>query len=176
VRSRRGFSHLLHDVLETLDHADATGVLERLEVVADAVCRLVDGCSWWVSRTDPLRQALCTVSYSAIRYGGGRVADAEASIGGISTFVLADYPMSERMLEGRGWVVSVDDPLADPSERAILEGGGYTALVMAGGTDLSGDGWLVEVYVDDIAGDVSSLAGALRALVAVALLPAPQQR
>ena len=23
---------------------------ERLEVVADAVCRLVDGCSWWVSR------------------------------------------------------------------------------------------------------------------------------
>ncbi len=176
VRSRRGFTHLLHDVLETLDHSQTTGVQERLEVVADAVCRLVDGCSWWVSRTDASNKVLQTVSYSAIRYGGGRVADAEASIGGTSTFSLEDYPMSRRMLEGHGWVVSVDDPLADPSERAILEGGGYTALVMAGGTDVSGVGWLVEVYVDDIAGDVSSLSGALRALAACALLPAAQQQ
>ena len=63
------------------------------------------------------------MSYSAIRYGGGRVADAEASIGGTSSFVLADYPMSRRMLEGHGWVVVDDDLAADPSERAILEGG-----------------------------------------------------
>jgi hypothetical protein len=70
-------------------------------------------------------------------------------------------------------VVAVDDPLADPAERAILEGAGYTALVMAGATDLSGAGWLVEVYVDDIAGDVSSLASALRALTACAILPPP---
>jgi len=171
VRARRGFSHLLDDVLETLDHSAARGAQERLEVVADAVCRLVDGCSWWVSRTDSSHTVLQTMSYSAIRYGGGMVADPEASIGGSSTFSLADYPLSRRMIEGHGGVVAVDDPLADPSERAILEGAGYTALVMAGGTDPTGAGWLVEVYVDDIAGDVSSLAAALRALTACALLP-----
>jgi hypothetical protein len=173
VRARRGFSRLLDDVLETLDHSAARGVQERLEVVADAVCRLVDGCSWWVSRTDASRTGLQTISYSAIRYGGGLVADQEASLGGTSTFSLADYPLSRRMIEGHGGVVSVDDPLADPSERAILEGAGYTALVMAGGTDPTGAGWLVEIYVDDIAGDVSSLAAALRALTACALLPPP---
>jgi diguanylate cyclase (GGDEF)-like protein len=173
VRARRGFSYLLDDVLETLDHSGAVGAQERLEVVADAVCRLVDACSWWVSRTDAARSVLQTVSYSAIRYGGGRVADQEAMLGGTSTFALADYPLSSRMLEGRGGVVAVDDPLADPAERAILEGAGYTALVMAGATEPTGDGWLVEVYVDDIAGDVSSLASALRALTACAVLPPP---
>ena len=60
VRSRRGFSYLLDDVLETLDHSDAVGTQERLEVVADAVCRLVDGCSWWVSRTDASHTVLQT--------------------------------------------------------------------------------------------------------------------
>jgi diguanylate cyclase (GGDEF)-like protein len=173
VRSRRGFSYLLDDVLETLDHSGAVGSQARLEVVADAVCRLVDGCSWWVSRTDESHSVLQTVSYSAIRYGGGLVADREAVLGGTSTFALADYPLSSRMLAGNGGVVAVDDPLADPAERAILEGAGYTALVMAGATDLSGAGWLVEVYVDDIAGDVSSLASALRALTACAILPPP---
>jgi hypothetical protein len=78
--------------------------------------------------------------------------------------------MSRRMLEGHGWVVSIDDPLAD-RRAGDPRGRRYTALVMAGGTGASGDGWLVEVYVDDIAGDVTSLAGALRALAACALLP-----
>ena len=172
VRSRRGFAFLLNDVLQTLDHSGATEVLERLEVVAEAVCRLVDGCSWWVSAADEGRTMLRTVSYSAIRYGGGLVADMEASIGGTSTFALDDYPLSRRMLEGHGALVSVDDPLADPSERAILDGAGYTALVMAGGTDAAGTGWLLEVYVDDISGDVSALSATLRALTACALLPA----
>jgi diguanylate cyclase (GGDEF)-like protein len=172
VRSRRGFAFLLDDVLETLDHSGATDVAERLDVVADAVCRLVDGCSWWVSTADASRTRLQTVSYSAIRYGGGLVADAEASAGGTTTFALDDYPLSRRMLEGHGAVVSVDDPLADPCERAFLEGGGYTSLVMAGGTDAAGTGWLLEVYVDDISGDVSALPATLRALTACALLPA----
>ena len=136
VRARRGFSYLLDDVLETLDHSAAVGTQERLEVVADAVCRLVDGCSWWVSRTDDSYSVLQTVSYSAIRYGGGLVADQEAvARRHVHVRRSPTTRSARRMLEGHGGVVAVDDPLADPAERAILEGAGYTALVMAGATD-----------------------------------------
>jgi len=57
-----------------------------------------------------------------------------------------------------------------------LEGGGFTALVMAGGTDPTGTGWLIEVFVDDISGDVSALPAALRALTSCALMAAPGAR
>jgi hypothetical protein len=175
LRSRRTFSHLLDDVLETLDHSGEVAVAPRLEVVADAVCRLVDGCSWWVSttRSDPDGEKLVTFNYSAIRYAGGVSADPEASGGGLTVFRLDDYPVSAAMLEGRGAAVLADDPMADPAERAILDAAGYTAMVMAGGREGDGTGWLVEIYCDDISGDISALPTALRALTACALLEPP---
>jgi diguanylate cyclase (GGDEF)-like protein len=167
------FQHVLLDVLATLDHSDATTTRERLEVVADAVTRLVDGCSWWVSRTDDSGELLSTVNYSAIRYGGGSTADPEALGGGMTTFPLADYPVTRAMLEGGGTIVRAADPGAEPHERAILEAAGYSAVVMAGGQDSDEHGWLVEVFVDDISGDVSCLAAVLRSLIACALVAAP---
>jgi diguanylate cyclase (GGDEF)-like protein len=170
VRARRDVAHVLDDVLETLDHAVASGPAARLEVVADAVCRLVDGCSWWVSATDEAGDTLLTVNFSAIRYAGGLVADPEAAAGGLTAFALADYPTSARMLDGDGTMLAADDPGADPAERAILDGAGFSALVMAGGRDATGRGWLVEVYCDDISADVTALPSVLRALTACALV------
>ncbi len=167
--------NVLEDVLSTLDHSGASTTRERLEVVADAVARLVDGCSWWVSRTDDSRELLVTVNYSAIRYGGGSTADPEALGGGMTTFPLADYPVSRALLDGGGTIVSAADAGADSHERAILEAAGYSAVIMAGGRDGDEHGWLVEVFVDDISGDVSSLAGVLRALTACAIVAASQQ-
>jgi diguanylate cyclase (GGDEF)-like protein len=176
VRKRsEPFQYVLEDVLRTLDHSGAYGTRERLEVVADTVARLVDGCSWWVSRTDDSRELLCTVNYSAIRYGGGSTADPEALGGGLTAFTLTDYPLTKAMLDGGGVVVSATDVGADPHERAILEAAGYSAVVMAGGRDGEDHGWLVEVFVDDISGDVSGLAGVLRALTACALVAAPNR-
>jgi len=173
VRKRaEPFAFILQDVLRTLDHAHPCGTAECLEVVADNVTRLVDGCSWWVSRTDDAQQNVCTVSYSAIRRGGGSVADPEVAGGQLGSFALSDYPLTASVLDGAAVVVSADDPGADPQERAILEAAGYAAVVMAGGRDIHGYGWLVEVFVDDISGDVSALAVALRALTACALVAA----
>ena len=176
VRKRaEPFAFVLDDVLRTLDHAGAGGTRERLEVVADTVARLVDGCSWWVSRTDDSQELICTVSYSAIRYGGGSTADPEALGGGMTTFALVDYPLTAAVLDGGGVVVSAADLGADPQERAILEAAGYAAVIMAGGRDGQDHGWLVEVFVDDISGDVSALAGVLRALTACALVAPPSR-
>jgi diguanylate cyclase (GGDEF)-like protein len=169
VRSRRSPLRLLDDALRTLDRSGADGPGARLEAVADVVCRLVDGCSWWVSTTDGTGENLLTVSFSAIRYADGVVADPDASVGGTTSYALAEYPTSRAMLDGAGTMVRVDDPDADPAERAILEGAGFAAVVMAGGRDRTGQGWLVELFVDDISGDVSGLPSTLRALTACAL-------
>jgi len=160
-------------VLRTLDHSGAGDVRERMEVVADAVARLVDGCSWWVSRTDDSGELLRTVNYSAIRYGGGSVADPQALIGGMATFALVDFPVTRAVLDGGGLVLSASDLGADPQERAILDAAGYSAVIMGGGRDVDGHGWLVEVFVDDISGDVAGLGRVLRALTACALVTAP---
>jgi hypothetical protein len=168
------FQHVLSDVLGTLDRSGAASTRERLEVVADAVARLVDGCGWWVSRTDDSRELLCTVNYSAIRYGAGAVADPQAAAGG-QTFVLADYPVTRAMLDGQGTVVSASEVGGDPAERAILDAAGYSAVIMAGGRDAEDHGWLVEVYVDDISADVRSLGAVLRALTACALVAVPSR-
>ena len=61
VRARSTVAHVLEDVLETLDHSGARDTRERLEVIADAVARLVDACSWWISRTDDTARS-CTRS------------------------------------------------------------------------------------------------------------------
>ena len=176
VRARAGAAHhLIEDVLETLDHSSARDIRERLEVVADAVARLVDACSWWISRSDETGKLLQTVNYSAIRFGGGATADPEAVGGGSTTFLLDDYPVTRAMLGGQGTVVAAADPGADPRERAILDAAGFTAVVMAGARDASGRGWLVEIFVDDISGDVTSLPTALRALTACALTVAPDR-
>ena len=167
------FGHVLGDVLRTLDHSGAANVRERLEVVADAVARLVDGCSWWVSRTDDSGELLCTVNYSAIRYGGGSVADPQALIGGVATFALVDFPVTRAVLDGGGLVLSASDLGADAQERAILDAAGYSAVIMGGGRDGDDHGWLVEVFVDDISGDVTGLGRVLRALTACALVTAP---
>jgi hypothetical protein len=146
-----------------------------MEIVADAVSRLVDACSWWISRTDESGEMLHTVNYSAIRFGGGFMPDPEAVGGGASTFALADYPVTRAMLEGRATTIVASDADADPRERAILDAAGFTGVVMAGGRDRSGRGWLVEIFVDDISADVSALPGSLRALTACALVLSPDR-
>ena len=176
VRVRTTGTHrLLEDVLETLDHSNARSTRERMEVVADTVARLVDACSWWISRTDDSGEILHTVNYSAIRFGGGYVPNPEAIGGGASTFVLADYPVTLSMLDGRATTIEAADVGADPRERAILDAAGFTAMVMAGGRDRAGYGWLLEIFVDDISADVSSLPVALRALTACALVSSPDR-
>ncbi len=164
---------LLGHVLTTLDHSGSVSIQSRLEVVADAVCRSLDACSWWVSRTTDDVQ-LATLSHSFVRVGEGPKIVPDIVLAGSPTYALDDYPLSRRMIDGGGQVVLADDPVADPAEVALLTGGGYTGLVLAGGRDAVGRGWLVEVYTDDLCGDVTGIDDVLRALVAAALIGPPR--
>lgn len=162
---------LLDDVVTTLDHSSATGAQQRLEVVADAVCRLVDGASWWVSYVPPGSTLLASVGFSAIRVspaqpanGGDPDEDSE------TVYDLAAFPVTARVLEGGSELVSADDATTEPAELALLTAAGWTANVMAGARDFEGGGWLVEVFTDEISAPVTKLAPTLRALVALALV------
>jgi hypothetical protein len=72
---------------------------------------------------------------------------------------------------GGSYAVTVDDPTADPAEVAILDGLGAIAVIAAGGTDESGDRWLVEVFLDELSGFGQEMGGVLRLLVLAALHP-----
>ena len=161
---------ILDDVVATLDHSAARDTRGRLEVVADAVARLVDAASWWVSYVAPGSTSLVSEAFSAIRVSPGQPAggDAPDSAAG-QAFDLSSYPETEQAVNGGSVVVLADDPGVDPAELAILAASGWTANLMAGARDHEGGGWLVEVYTDEISSPVLDLAPTLRALVALAL-------
>jgi diguanylate cyclase (GGDEF)-like protein len=174
ARSHREVTRrLLDDVLEALDQAGSRSPRDRLEVVAETVARLVDAASWWVSITDADWTCLSTVSFSSIRITPGQTLESGGFGTGTTTYALSAYPVSAHMLTGRGAALYVDDLDAHPSERAIVEASGCVGLLMAGGSDRDGTGWLVEVYVDEISADIHGLASTLRVLVASAILDAP---
>ena len=81
------------------------------------------------------------------------------------------WEMTRLAVAGGSYAVASDDPTADPAEVAILDGLGATAVIAAGGTDPHGDGWLVEVFLDELSAYGQELAGVLRLLVLGALHP-----
>jgi diguanylate cyclase (GGDEF)-like protein len=164
---------VLEDVLRTLDHAPADGVQSRLEVVGDAVARLVDAAGWWVSRAERGSNLLRTVRFSTYRLTGAEQPEHSGFSAAGAEFDLAEYPYTAAVLDGGGAVLLTTDPDIDAAELAVLDAGGYTGVLMAGGPDRVGDRWLVEVYVDEISAELGPLGPTLRALVACALLTGP---
>ncbi|MEO8108363.1 MAG: hypothetical protein ABI720_13735, partial [Actinomycetes bacterium] len=101
------------------------------------------------------------------RVGGGELRNLSTEVG--ERFSIADYPSTERALQGGAFTVRADDPGSDTAELAILDDLAAVAVVGAGGRDASGDRWLVEVYTDPLSGPERDLVTLLRPLVAVAL-------
>ena len=52
---------------------------------------------------------------------------------------------------------------------------GCTALVMAGGVDVLGSRWVLEIHADEISTPVQSYASVLRLLVAAAIVAASDE-
>ena len=84
-------------------------------------------------------------------------------------FPLAEFPLTRSALAGGSYVVTIDDPYADSSEVAMLLGVGCLELLMVGGVDRNGDGWLIEIFGDEISQPLLPLTGLARSLMAVAL-------
>ena len=65
-------------------------------------------------------------------------------------------------------------PTADPAELAILDGlRRHRRSWPPVAPDADGDGWLVEVFLDELSGAGQEMAGVLRLLVLAALHPLP---
>ena len=98
----------------TARRADLRG---RLEVVADAVSRLVDAASWWVSYVPPGSTSLVSVGFSAIRVSAGQPADGDApdSAAG-QAYDLGDYPDTAHAVERRR------RPSCSPTTRSVDPG------------------------------------------------------
>ncbi len=164
-------ARLLEDVLATLDHGGPAVVPDRLERVADAVARAVDGPAWWVSTVAAGSDQLHTVGLSTFRRTAGE-RPAQGASSAAMVFDLGDYPLTVSALDGQGFLVEAGAPSGDPAEQAILDAGGFTGVLLAGGRDDERAGWLVEVYLDEISVPGRGLAPVLRALVAAAIVGA----
>jgi hypothetical protein len=84
-------------------------------------------------------------------------------------FALADFPLTNDALAGGSFVVSIEDPYADPAEVAMLQGVGCVEVLIAGGVDREGNGWVIELFGDEISQGLVPLAAVARSLMAVAL-------
>ena len=75
----------------------------------------------------------------------------------IESYPLAEYPATAALLrDRRAKVVLVDDPEADPAERALLREWGLRSLLAAASGDPEGD-WLVEIYGDGATAELPGL-------------------
>lgn len=169
-RTRGGIDALLELGLANLDEDQPAAVGSRVDTVADVITRYVDAAGWWVSTQPHDSNLIRTTNFATHRHtephpGSKSVINDEIG----AEFELTDFPLTQAALAGGAYVVTIDDPYADDSEVAMLLGVGCIELLMAGGVDRNGDGWLIEIFGDEISQPLLPLTGLIRALLAVAL-------
>lgn len=169
-RDEANLGHLTDAVLRALDQAPDETTRFRLGLVADLITHHVDGVGWWLSLKASTSSMVRTVDFSLYRRPPGiESEELEEELSG--AFDAEVYPQTRFALAGGSYAIAADDATADPAEVAILDGLGATAVVAAGGTDEHGDGWLVEVFLDDLSTQGQEMAGVLRLMVLAALHP-----
>lgn len=163
-------ARLLAAALRALDQAATETISARLGLVADLVTHHIDGLGWWISFAAPDADAVRTAEFAIYRAIVGVRGDELQNDPG-SSFLLSTYPQTALAMRGGSFIVHANDLTADPAELAILDGLGATSVVAAGGTDLEGDRWLVEVFSDGLSASPIELASTLRLLLLAALHP-----
>ena len=171
-RDESSLGHLTDAALRALDQAHHETARARLGLVADLLTHHVDGLGWWISFNAAQSEAVRTVDFSLYRKPPNvDPVELELEQELVASFELDTYPQTRMAVSGGSYAVTADDPTADPAEVAILDGLGAIAVIAAGGIDESGDGWLVEVFLDELSGFGQELGGVLRLLVLAALHP-----
>ena len=172
-RDNNSNSHLLDAALRALDQGAYEPIRTRLGLIADLVTHHIDAVGWWLSFAPPNSATIKTVEFAIYRAIPGLSAgDLENEVDG--TFQLDTYPLTRMALRGGVFTIYATDLTADPAELAILDGLNANAVVGAGGVDSDGDGWLVEIFTDELSAMQPELATVIRLLVLAALHPANQ--
>jgi len=163
-------NHLLDAALRALDQATHEPTRTRLGLIADLVTHHIDAVGWWLSFAPPDSTTIKTMEFAIYRaIPGLESGDLENEMGG--TFPLETYPQTRMALRGGVFTIYASDLTADPAELAILNGLNATGVVGAGGADAEGDGWLIEIFTDELSGLQPELASVMRLLVLAALHP-----
>ena len=171
-RDEASLGHLTDAALRALDQAHHETARARLGLVADLLTHHVDGLGWWISLNPAGGELVRTVDFSLYRQPPNvEPQEVEQDNELMTGFSLDTYPQTRMAVAGGSYAITSDDPTADPAEVAILDGLGAAAVIAAGGTEATGDGWLVEVFLDELSAFGQELAGVLRLLVLAALHP-----
>jgi diguanylate cyclase (GGDEF)-like protein len=167
VASARAIVSLCQDLVDApeTDRGKLLWLAERLLTVFDFD-------HWTLSTVDLLGDRMLGVQSMGLR--AGRPQDDATDLLVDTTFPLADFPLSERIIVENGWfTIDTEDDLADPAERAVLTALGKR-YVVALGWSKGAEGLLLEAYGQSQC-DVE-LLGATTALAAGALLGRPLQQ
>src|SRR4051812_1149169 len=159
-REEPSVGHLTDASLRALDQANDEPPRSRLGLVADLVTHHVDALGWWLSLVPSKSSSVRTVDFALYRRNPA-IDPEELRTELAGEFDLNVYPQTQRALTGTSFMVMSTDVGADPAELAILDGLGATAVLAAGGHDEHEDGWLVEVFLDDLSTPSQDLAGVL---------------
>lgn len=167
-------ARLLRAGMAALDDARALGVEERLVLVSEQVAEQCNPLGWWISRTDMDKGVVRTVRHAIHRDPSRPGEEITADIG--NEYALSEYPQTAHALAGHVVSLHANDPDTDPAELAVLDGIGATTLLMAGITDSSGQGWLLEMVGDAMSAPMADYELSLRALMGLAAIEARASR
>ena len=133
---------LVRDLLAQLDGPlAAASAGDRLEAVAIGFAVAFDAAKWAISYRAPGAATVATTRSAERRGVRIRVQD--------ESYALADFPQTAAVLaRGGGFALAADDAAADPGERALLDGWGFTAVTAAAAIGPDGAGRLLELFAD----------------------------
>jgi diguanylate cyclase (GGDEF)-like protein len=171
-RDEATLGRLTDAALRALDQAQDETMQTRLGLVADLLTHHLDALGWWLSLRPGGQDTVRTVDFSLYRRPPA-VEPEELDQELTAEFHLDTYPQTREAIAGGSYAISASDPRADAAEVAILDGLGASGVIAAGGTDDEGDGWVVEVFLDELSTAGQEMAGVLRLLVLAALHPLP---
>ena len=128
---------------EALDLMADASTRARLALVATRVAATVGATAWSVGVAH--RGRLYDVASAGAPSGadGGAVVTGAGARGSVP---LSDFPSRMRACEGAAF--HADRRTGDDAERRALAEGGHESVIGAGGYDLDGRSWLVEVFAD----------------------------
>jgi diguanylate cyclase (GGDEF)-like protein len=179
IRGRRTPASLdvgavIDGALDALDGALlGRSALDRLEAVALGCGEAIDATATVVSFRAAGTSLIETVFANDARTSrttGRRFGTEGAS------YDSSDYPATQRIMDfGGSFVVSIDDPGADPAERALLGEWGMAGVVAAAASSPEG-AWLVELYADGATQPPAAAESVLRLLVGEAVRGAAESR
>ena len=160
---------LFADVARALDGLPHRDVASPLRCAASVLAGPANVSAWTISSIAPGDDRFKTVHSDVSQIPATHSHSFHAHFDDPDGYLTADYPHSQHAAAGGLVIVRADDDAADRTERALVESGGFSSMVMAGGRDSAGRLWLLEAYSNDRGFQAEMYALPFRAGVALAI-------